>query len=224
MMKKYENEVIDVAVKYAGHSALADAALDCAGADACVSEAFDKRMRTLIGRKATLRGASKALKVAARIAAVLAVLIIISTAVIFSSEALRVQVANLIFSPREGSQTTIGFSGADAAQLPEGIVLPGYLPKGFALTEASQSSQAIQSRYEDGSGSFITIEQLALNTQIQVKRDSSREIEIAGRTAYIMDGEEHRVVIFNNDLSSFVMSANIDIAEMLIIAESMLLQ
>ena len=222
MTNKYQDEVICVTVKYAGHEALADAALDCGGVDAVVSEAFDKKMRALIGRRSAWRGASKALKITARIAAVLAVFIVISTAVIFSSEALRVEVANLFHFNSGENQTSIGFTGADTQQLAEGIVLPGYLPKGFELVETNKKNLMIKSRYENEAGAFITIEQNVLNSHINANSDSFSETEIAGRTVYFLEDDEFNVVIFNNEMNSFILSANIDISELLIIAESML--
>ncbi len=221
-MKNYNDEMFEVMIKHAGHEVLAEAA---GGFDksASVSDEFSRKIHATIGRQAAGRSAQKVLKVFLRVAAVIAVLIVISAAVIFSSEALRTKAMNL-FSAINGDKMSIHFYSADK-ELPEGIVLPGYLPKGFDLIEAKGNEGCITSLYENGSGGSVSISQLPLSggMDIGVDQEHSYEVEIAGRKAIVVEADGCADVFFCNDEYSFEIFGNIEVSQLLIVAESMLL-
>ena len=158
------------------------------------------------------------LKVTARIAAVFLVFLIVSTAVICSSEALRIKVANLIYSVGEGN-TAISFIDADPGDLPEDMIVPGYIPDGYRLTDAYQDGPRVVSQYQDAAGNIIMIEQNVPNPQIVVSKNSC-EVEIAGRKGFVTTTEGYNTVICNNDMHCYFISGTIDASELLVIAES----
>jgi hypothetical protein len=221
MTREYNEEMIEVAIKHIGHEVLSEAAAEAEEGTDTVSEQFDKRMRALIRRKTALRAGARTMQVLYRVAAILLVVIVIFAVAVVSSEALRVKVINLLYGI-QGGNAQISFTGADPDNLPEGIVIPDYLPKGYELAEASQDGLLITSRYENEAGDAIEIRQDTLNVQIGAMQGAATETEIAGRTAYIIDTPEDKAVIFSNDWNSFVISGDIDVSELLIMAESIL--
>ena len=223
MIKGYNEEMIDLAIKYAGHELLTDAALE--GVDGCPDTLahFDNRMLGLIRRKAAGRHAKAALKITARVAAILAIVIMISTAVIYSSDALRVQVLNLIYNEKE-DVTEITFENSETAQIPEGMVEPGFIPYGFELIETKVEGEGvmIMNLYENEAGDTIRIQQLSLSSSIGVNNDNAYEIQIAGRTAYVSEHGDENTVVFNNDWNCFIISGMAPAEDLIAMAESML--
>jgi hypothetical protein len=213
--------MIEVVIKHIGHEVLSEAATEAEEGTDTVSEQFDKRMRALIRRKTALRAGARTMQVLYRVAAILLVVIVIFAVAVVSSEALRVKVINLLYGI-QGGNAQISFTGADPDNLPEGIVIPDYLPKGYELAEASQDGLLITSRYENEAGDAIEIQQDTLKVQIGAMQIVVTETEIAGRTAYIIDTPDEKAIIFDNDWNSFFISGDIDVSELLIMAESIL--
>ena len=223
MTERYNDEVVDIAIKYAGREMLADTITDNVEACADTSPQLDNRMLLLIRRKAAARLAKAALKIAARAAAVLAVVIIISTAVIYSSDALRVQVMNLLYVENE-DRTEIHFSDAESVQTPEGMIVPAFIPYGFTLIEVQEEGEGIMimSLYENEAGDRIRIQQLPVSSTIGVDNDNTYEASIAGRTAYVSETQEDNIVVFSNDLNCFIISGMAPVEDLLDMAESIL--
>ena len=221
MTKPYDEEMIEVAVKHLGHEVLAEAAPEDDGGDNTVSEAFDKKMRALIRRKGAWRAGSRTLRTLSRVAAILFVVVAVFSVAILSSEALRAQVINLLYQIGD-EKGQITFAEVNPAKLPEGTVVPGYLPNGYRFVEANIDGVYIVSRYENEDGDEITIQQGPLNVEITVSQAQTAPVEIAGRTAYIITVEDNITVIFNDDSSSYILDGDIEVSQLLIIAESML--
>lgn len=222
-MQRYNDEMVDIAIKYAGYEMLADAA--CVSADACsdTSAQFDSRIEALIRRKTAGRHAKTALKIAARVAAILAIVIVISTAVICSSEALRVQVMNMLYVEKEDF-TEIHFSDAQGVQTPEGMVVPEFIPYGFTLIEVQDEGEGIMimSLYENEAGDMIRIQQLPVSSSIGVDNDNAYETQIAGRTVYVSESEQENIVVFSNDWNCFIINGMAPVNDLLAMTESML--
>lgn len=220
-MQNYNDEMIDVAIKYAGHELLADAA--CIDNWTEPSALFDSRMRALIRGKAAQCQAKAALKIAARVAAILAIVLIISTAVIYSSEALRVQVMNMFLIEKEG-QTEITFSNTDGIESPDGMVEPKFVPVGFELIETQVEGDGIiiMSLYQNEAGGYIRIQQLPLSSSIGVDNENAYETEIGGRTAYVSGRGDESTVVFNNDWNCFIITGSAPAEDLIAVAQSML--
>lgn len=221
MTREYNEEMIEVAIKHIGHEVLSEASSESEQGADTVSGQFDKKMRALIRRKTALRAGARTTQVLYRAAAILLVVVVVFAVAVVSSDALRVKVINLLCEI-QGGNAQISFTGADPEDLPEGIVIPDYLPKGYELAEASQDGLLITSRYENEAGDEIVIRQDTLKMQADVMQGMVTETEIAGRTAYIIDTPEDKAVIFSNDWNSFFISGDIDVSELLIMAESIL--
>jgi len=220
MTMKCNEEMIEVAVKHLGHEFLTEAA-GSAEEGCAVSDSFDKRMRALIGRKAARVAGRRAFRNLSRVAAILFVVVVIFTVAVLSSEALRARVINLLVEVG-GGRAQIGFTDSNTEQLPEGIVLPGYLPDGYELVKADTDGTVIVSQYKNEAGDEITIRQGSLDVQVGVMQTDAVQTQIAGRTVYALDQNGKKIVIFNNDWYSFVIRGDMDVSELLIIAESML--
>lgn len=221
-MKNYSEEMLEVMIRHAGHSVLAEAGCGCESS-ASVSDEFSGKMHAMIGRQTAGRRIKRVLKVLSRIAAVVVIFIVVSAGVIFSSEALRTKVMD-IFAAVDGGEMSINFIHADI-ELPEGIILPGYLPKGFNLIEAKGKEGCMTSLYENGSGGSVSISQFPLRggMDIGVDQEHSYEVEIAGRKAIVVEADGCADVFFCNDEYSFEIFGNIEVSQLLIVAESMLL-
>lgn len=198
MARCYYDDVFDTAIKHAGREIL----LDMAGAAALseeprYSESFEKSMKRIIDGDIRKRRTSKVLKVATRAAAVLLIMLFVSTAVVFSSEALRSEVFNMFAKIGEDS-VDIG-SEVGIESIPEGMIVPGYIPEGYRLTEAKNVGQfSYRSEYKDSSGNIITVWQMkADNLDLGIDNDGNAyETEISGVRAIAADNDDNNIVAF----------------------------
>jgi|AGTN01.2.fsa_nt_gi hypothetical protein len=221
MMKQYSEEMFEVMIRHAGREVLAEIGCGC-DCSVAVSDEFNKKMHAMIGRQAGRRRARKALKVLCRVAAIVAVFIAVSTAVIFSSDALRAEVMNMIITIRGDGVNINYYSGNE--ELPEGIVLPKYTPEGFEMIETTELNGHYVSRYENGAGDIITIDQLSGGgSSDTTDPEYTYQTKIAGRSAVVLDCPSEKKIIFYDNSYLFTISGNTtDISELLMMAESML--
>ncbi len=222
MTARYTDEMMEVAIKYAGHEMLNDAACD-SFFSAVPSDVFNRRIGIINGRQTRKRRVKKTLRVLCKVAAVVMVFLVVSTAVIFSSEALRTQVSNLLISMQGGTINITNYSSNEA--LPEGIIMPRYLPDGFELVEAKEQGGEFNSRFENAVGDFIDIRQYTMDGSIDIGVDPSVSYQttISGREAIVTDVEGFKQIIFNNEsYCFFVRSEKVEISELQMLAESIL--
>ncbi len=222
MIENYNDEMVDIAIKYAGREIFADAGANCTDVWAQSPARLDNAVSALARREAAGRHAKAALRVTVRVAAILAVIIVISTGAVFSSKALRAQVMNLFYVEKEGS-TEISFGNGEEVQLPVGMTVPGFIPYGFKLIETQEEGDGIiiMCLYENEAGEQIRIQQLPIDANIGVDNDNAYETQVAGRTAYVSE-EKESVVVFNNDWNSFIISGMAPVEDLLAMAESIL--
>jgi hypothetical protein len=223
MSRSYGEDVLEIAIRHAGHEVLRGESPEIPpdDGDMRMPLASDRKMRALIRREAARRGAGKAFKIALRVAAVAAAAGIVFSAMVLSSGAFRAAVFN-IFSRTGESQTSLQFVSACPDDLPEGIILPAYMPEGFTLVKTSKENQYIESFYRNDAGDRITIEQHTSSMQISVGSRSSTVVEIEGKSVYLTESEEYATVIFNTDISCMIIHGTVDSSELLKIAESIL--
>jgi len=223
MKQSYYNEVLDLAIKHAGHEILADMVGNETSelSDIKTSGVFDRSISRIISKEKRKQRNSKALRIAAKIAAGFLIVIIISTAVIFSSEALRTEVLNMFINIGEKS-ADIEFS--DIGDVPEAVVLPYYLPAGFTLKESKKEGRYYYTTYENPEGIWIKLNQYPAGTSTKVNSEgiASYVTEIKGCKVYVNEHEVWNTIVFNNDEYVFELKADISISEMLKIVESML--
>jgi hypothetical protein len=223
MYRGYYDDLVGVAIKHAGHDILKEASMTMHAGEARFSEDFEKRMQKIIGAENRKESKSKALRTAARIAAALLVLVVISTAVIFSSEALRTEVMNM-FSSIGRDSADVEFYEVDENDIPAGLIVPRYLPSGYKLVEAEKSGDAFNSMYEDTSGNMLRIVQQSKSTSAVVDSDGigAYETIIKGEKAFVSENEEGNLIIFNYQSYVFTVLGKTNISELKKVAESIM--
>ncbi len=198
MGREYYDDVLDIAIKYAGRELLRDTALESPSCgETRFSEGFEKKMERIISGEIRKRRTSKIIKIASRAAAALLILAIVSTVVVFSSEALRSQVFNM-FSEIGGDSVDIQGYVVSPEGIPEGMIMPGYIPEGFTLTMAEKYGyMAYKSKYEDGHGSTISILQTAADSSVTIDNDGNAyETDISGVKAIACENDGNNIIAF----------------------------
>ncbi len=223
MYRGYYDDLVDVAIKHAGHDILKEASGILDAGEARFSESFEKTMQKLIGAENRKISKSKALRGAAKIVAALLVLVVISTAVIFSSEALRTKVMNM-FSSIGSDSADVEFYEVDGNDIPAGMIVPGYLPDGYKLAGAEKSGNVFNSRYEDTGGNILRIVQQSQCASAVVDSDGydAYETEIKGEKAFVSENDEGNLIIFNYGSYVFAVSGTMDVCELKKVAGSII--
>ena len=225
MTQKYRNEIFNIAIKHAGHDILEEISEETPVSDGLsFSDKFERKMEEIVRKEARRRRVLSALKITAKVAAVILVVLIVSTGVVFSSEALRLKVMNLFYESDEIS-TEIDFSGIEPGDIPEGMVLPGYMPEGYVLTEVEKTESGLYtSIYTNSSDNIIKIEQgnFVAHFSADNENEDAYQAEFMGTEIYVVEHDEMNMVFFNGNYYSFSIWGNIEISELLAIAESVL--
>jgi hypothetical protein len=194
--------------------------------EARFSERFEKSMVRIIGAEARRHRASKAIKIATRIAAVLLILLFVSTAVIFSSEALRTKVYNMFANIGEDS-VDIGSYEVPPGGIPEGMIMPRYIPEGFNLKEAKKIvDMKFTSNYYDSYGNRISVKQRKAGASIVIDNDGNAyETEISGVKAIAAENDDNIIIAFVYKEYAFVLTGygEIELSELIRMAESILI-
>ena len=143
-MKQSElnDKILDQVLQYAAEKEIDDL---CEGlpsdeelnAKISLSPSFEDRMENLFKSERRKQSYRKAGKSALRVAAVVFVLLAVSTTVIFSVEAFRVPFLNL-FSDTKKDSTTISVEKRTVdykafSEQAKGLYLPSYMPDGYAV-------------------------------------------------------------------------------------------
>lgn len=223
MDRGYYDDMISIAIKYAGHDLLKGQTAVPQDGEARFSENFEKRMKKFIDDERRKRITSRGVRVASRIAAALLVLVVISTVVVFSSDALRTKVMNM-FSNVGGQSADVEFYEVGENDLPAGMIVPGYMPEGYKLAGAEKNGRIFISSYKNSEGDTITISQQSGSSSATVDSDGTAayETEIKGQKAFISENPEKNFILFSYDSYSFTVSGDIGVSELERIAESII--
>lgn len=226
MSKRHSEELLDSMIKHAGHEILAEMAAkapknkeikDVVGD----TDALDKRMQKVINRHQNRQRMRKTGKVMSRIAAVIAVLVIVTGVAIVSSDALRIRFLNLFHSSSEIS-TEIEITDKELPKAQEAIVEPKYLPGGYELVETSSYPGMFISYFQNKKSEKFEIEQIDINTEISLNTEliNYREIKIGGKDAYVTVEQDMNNLQFYSNEYAFFIYGDLSIDEMIRIAES----
>lgn len=198
MGRNYFDDVLDIAIKHAGREMLCDIALEAppVAEEAQFSNEFEKKMARIIGGEARRNRTRRAAKIATRVAAVLLIVLFVSTAVVFSSEALRTKVFNM-FAEIGEDFVDIG-SEVAPGDIPEGMTVPEYIPEGFRLTKAKKTGKmSFKSNFEDSLGNTILIQQMSATASIAIDNDGKAyETQISGVKVIAADNDDNSVAAF----------------------------
>jgi hypothetical protein len=223
--KSYNEEALNLAIKHAGHDIFKEI-----GSEASInpdteynfSDEFEKKMQRLIVREKRKRVTGKALKILGRVAAALLILLVVSTVVIFSSEALRLEFINIFFH-QEKVSTNIDFSKTDTTEIPEGVVVPSYIPEGYRLKEIQNIGEQKTSIYENQSGDLFRINQYKDSASVKIDNEGEKlnEVDLYGTKALVTEGKVNKIV-FSKDKYIFMIEGKIEVSEIIKIAESII--
>ena len=232
MSHKYLDDMIDLAIAHAGHDLLEEAGRDADEELVAASDAFKKRMDSIIEKDIRRWRRAKARKIAVKAAVVPLIFIVVSTAVIMSVDALRVQIYNLFITTDDDS-TEINMSeqppsmddGGVPVDIPDGMAIPAYIPEGFRLVETS-AGLSFKSIYESSDGQHIKITQMSIKmgSTFDTEENEYYEVKTGGKSIFVVkqkDGSD--ILVFNNDEYAFIIYGEISVGELLKIAESLIL-
>lgn len=226
MGRSYYDDVFDSAIKHAGRELLLDmAGVALPSEEPRYSERFEKSMKCIVDGEIRKRRVSKIIKVTTRVAAALLILLFVSTAVVFSSEALRSEVFNMFSKIGEGS-VDIG-PEVDSGSIPVGMIVPGYIPEGFRLANAKEIGiSRFKSEYKDLSGNIISIKQLiADNLDLGIDNDGrAYETEISGVKVIAADNDDNNIVAFIYREYAYTIRTlyDVELSELLKMAQSII--
>ena len=184
---------------------------------------LDERMHKVIKKDRRRRRMCRFGRAALKVAAVLVVVLMISTIAIVSSEALRKTILGMLVSEGEES-IQIMVMDEDNVETSGLIVTPTYLPEGFAFRETSNTAWGFMSIYENAQHETIFIEQNNLGMEMSVdnERHESEQIEIGGRIAYLFYNENESILVFDTDVNTFMIYGQISKKEIIDVANSMI--
>lgn len=221
MGRSYYDDVLDVAIRHAGHDILKEKTAQSFSGETHFSQEFERKMKSIISAEKRKRSTSKTLRVASKAAAALLVLVVVSTMVIFSSEALRVKVMNMFYSIG-GDSAEVQFY--DDNNIPEGMIMPEYIPEGYRLTKAEKVGSMYNSEYQNSDGNTIYISEQNEGANPTLDKDvAAYPTEIKGRPGFVcINDNQMNIVVFNYASHDFIISGKIDVSELTKIAESMI--
>ena len=220
--------MIDLAIAHAGHDLLEEAGRDAAEEQVAASDAFNKRMDRIIEKDIRQRRRAKARKIAVKAAVVLLIFIVVSTAVIMSVDALRVQIYNLFITTDDDS-TEISMGDMNDEYVPievsDGMMVPSYIPDGFRLVEVS-AGVSLKSIYENNAHQRIKITQMPIDMDASLDTEDNTyyETNIAGKNVFVVEQKDDAdMLVFNNDVFAFIIYGDASISELMKIAESLII-
>ena len=125
---------------------------------------------------------------------------------------------------------TVSFSDGDASPVPAFRASLSYIPQGFTLVEASDpaATQFYYAQYADDSGgSFDVIIAPINDTQAQINNEDAAyySLQFDGHDAIwcVMNVDNSNVLVWESDRLAYSMTGNLDITELIKIAEGIVL-
>lgn len=161
-----------------------------------------------------------------KVAIIFLVLVISLTILTISVDAFRVEVFNLIIESTEKylgikieeKDSTIGDNSL------KGYYSPNYITEGFELNSVEEYGQSTIITYINKNGQRILLDQAPNGTSFQIDSENSikKDIDIKGIKAIALIKEDSTVLFWNNDESSFYVSSDIELEELIKIAERLI--
>lgn len=199
------------------------------------SQEHNRKMRDIFRRHRWLDRLRQALPVARRAAVVALMISALSIGALMSSATVRKEVVRVVTQWFE-QFTNVGFIHEDAG-LPEqdtdlrksGMMLPGYIPEGYTLTELDRSIGSVMAVYQSQDGLMITYDQLLHGDEDSISIDNEQhEIELViinemeGIFAFSNTDVTDTVFLIWNDASfTYMITGNVDKETVIAMAESL---
>jgi len=164
--------------------------------------------------------------ISSKTAVILLVLFLSFVTLTFSVEAFRIQLYNLLFFDHDE------YSNIKIEQEPaedkttikwKHYYYPTYLPDGFYIENAKEIENVREIKFFNNSGEYILFVQTPNGTAFSLDTEGGekKEVEVNNRKAILAKKEGKNILIWNNDEFSFYLISNIEIENLIIIAESL---
>ena len=165
-------------------------------------------------------------KLTNKAAIIFLVLAISITVMTISVDAFRVGVFNFIIESTEkylGIKVEEKDSTTGGNNL-KGYYSPDYITEGFELNKVEQYGQTTVITYINKDDQKILFNQAPNGTNFQIDSEDSikKDINIKGMKAIALIREDSTILFWNNDVSSFYISSDIELEELIKIAESLI--
>jgi hypothetical protein len=195
--------------------------------DIKLSPQFKKKMGRYFKRLRRQNNRSRNRKIALRIAAGIIVLLLVSTTVVFSVEAFRLPVLNLLRNIGKES-TTIYVKEGDAdyssvADKIHGLYLPSYIPDSYSIKVIINSANNKRVTYEDTANRSINFMYLLYNTTLGIDSENAQEkqVPVNGEDAQLYIKGDYGTLIFSFKDQQFVLQGHLSEQEIIKMAESL---
>lgn len=184
-------------------------------------EEFSQKQRR---KKKTKKLIKNARKVGNKVAIVLAVTLIIGTAITCTSEAFKIKILNF-FTEKHEEYTSIEVNEVEENTIPshwENYYYPKYLPKGFEIEKTEKlGDKKIIHFINDEKFILMTQSQNGTNYQIDTEKSKSKEIMINGKKGLLIEKVERTKIVWHNEAYSFNFSSNIKKEELIKVVKSL---
>lgn len=186
------------------------------------SAEHNRRINKLFAKRRLSQKIIKFSKLATGAACVLLVLLVASTAAIFSVEAWRNTVINYIFDP-DAPGTFFGFGDNEGGQYycEKGMLLK-YIPKGFELKEDGSNNRHINLLFVDENDNYFSVGTRGLDGVWSVDTEDSevKEIVINGQKAITITNHKTNAIIWYDSRFAYTIHGNIAQQELLKIVKN----
>lgn len=186
------------------------------------SEEHTRRINKFFAQRRRSQKIIKFSKFATRAACVLLVLLVASTAAIFSVEAWRNTVINYVFDP-DAPGTFLGFGDNDGGEYycEKGMWLK-YIPKGFVLKEDGSNNRHINLLFVDENDNYFSVGTRQMDGIWNVDTEDAevKEIVINGQKAITITSYKANAIIWYDNMFSYTIHGNIAQQELLKIVKN----
>ncbi len=186
------------------------------------SEAHNRRINKFFAQRRRSQKIIKFSKLTTRAACVMLVLLVASTAAIFSVEAWRNTVINYVFDP-DAPGTFFGFGDNDGGEYycEKGMWLK-YIPKGFELKEDGSSTKYIDLMFMNKTGDYFSVGTQGLDGVWSVDTEDAevKEIVINGQKAITLTSNKANAIIWYDSRYAYSIYGNIAQQELLKIVKN----
>ena len=233
MSENHFDELINSHIKYAGMMMLSRLAEE-APTDEELAAAFipceelDRLVLPEINKEVGKRKLKRTLLLAARSVAIFFIFIVVSAFAISNSKALTAKFLNLFIAENNVSvDFSFSESGTRANSTSDAslfdYISPGYLPDGYVLRESNSNESGALSRYFNETEAMLSISRFSLCASHQIDNEDTNiyEIEVLGYPALVLETPDYNFLFFTNDSYEYKITANLDIEELILIAEEL---
>lgn len=187
------------------------------------SDSFEKGMEALLKKERRRERHKVHFKIGRKMAACLAVILLVGIASVLSVDAWRVRLYNLVVKFNDNSSTAeFSLAEQDKNHISPEICSPGYVPDGFEVTETHYGNNINTVIFSNGTDRIIYQQFHFPGPQFTetTTKDHVKKTQVNGLTAYVITHNGLNRIIWNVNDIGFRISSSIDVKEIMKMAES----